>query len=81
MAASQKPPVPPPHEPPMAEDSPERLTLFIYQVARDLLPPGYMEGAVSLIDSGIVEWNTADPELRAWADKLARRILVTWPPD
>jgi hypothetical protein len=61
----------------MADDAPERLVAFIYMAARDLLPPRYIEHLVSFIESD--RKVSADPDLRAWADRMARRLCYDGP--
>jgi hypothetical protein len=59
----------------MADEAPDRLTVFLYLLTRDLVPSGYVEGLIALMDSGVAE--ASDSDLKAWAERQARRLCVT----
>lgn len=73
MAKLGETPLPPPSDPPMADDAPERLVAFLYMVTRDLLPARYVEHLVSFIESD--RKVSADPDLKAWAERMGRRLM------
>jgi hypothetical protein len=59
----------------MADDAPDRLVKFLYLLTRDLVPSGYVEGLIALMDADLAD--AMDSDLKAWAERQARRLCLT----
>jgi hypothetical protein len=67
-------PAPPPNDPPLADTAPDKLVAFLYYMTRDLIPPRYTQGVLAHIEAFPNEVGN-DPDLRAFAERMARRIM------
>src|ERR1700741_2187046 len=70
--------LPPPYEPPEADDCPPALQAFLYLLMRDLVPPGYIEGLMMEATRGSVSTYTNE-HLAEYAAKIGRQITYSKP--
>lgn len=57
----------------MADSAPPKLVAFIYYMTRDLIPPRYTQSVLAHIEAFPNEVGN-DPDLLAFAERIARRI-------
>lgn len=70
-------PVPPPHEPPMADSAPEALVAFLYYLVRDLIPPRYIDSILHHARAGGAPM--PDDHIRGFAERVARELVYELP--
>lgn len=74
-------PVPPPHEPPLADEAPPHLVAFLYYMIRDLIPPRYVNSVVAHTRGhSYPELGAMDKGLVDYADRVARELVYGYTP-
>jgi hypothetical protein len=74
MAAATEPThLPPPFEPPLADEADPKLVAFLYLLMRDAIPAGEVEKAMRAAVQSTPA-RLSNPELAAYADRVARTL-------